>query len=160
MKKRVKDVFIELVKNSKKSDRDIAKTLNLSQPTITRIRKKLEKNVIKTYTVMPAFPEIGINLVSFNFGRCETSKKHMETCLKLLKETYPEIAFAASGEGMGKNCLIIAFHKIYKDYIDFIANIRTKCKGVKAFHESFLVPISKDHFLDFTTPIKELMKGK
>ena len=160
MKNRIEDVFLELIKNSKKSDRDIAKKLGLSQPTITRIRKKLEKNVIKTYTLIPTFPEIGINLVSFNFGRCESSKKQMETCLKLLKETYPQIALAASGEGMGKNCLVIAFHNIYKDYVDFITNIRTKCKSVKAFHESFLVSIPKDNFLDFSSPVKELIKRK
>jgi len=33
----------ELLKNSKRSDRDLAKILKVSQPTITRTRHKLEK---------------------------------------------------------------------------------------------------------------------
>jgi len=34
----------ELLKNSKQSDRELAKTLKVSQPTITRLRHKLEKS--------------------------------------------------------------------------------------------------------------------
>ena len=33
----------ELLKNSKRSDRDLAKSLGVSQPTLTRMRKRLEK---------------------------------------------------------------------------------------------------------------------
>jgi DNA-binding Lrp family transcriptional regulator len=55
MKRRELEVFFELIKNSKKSDRDIAKKLNISQPTVTRVRKKLERTVIKAYTLVPSF---------------------------------------------------------------------------------------------------------
>ena len=160
MKKRIQNVFLELIKNSKKSDRDTAKKLKISQPTVTRIRKKLEKNAIKTYTAIPILPEIGINLISFNFGRCDSPKKDMNICLKKLTKANTKITFTASGEGMGKNCLIVAFHKDYRDYVDFLTGIREQCKGVKVVLESFLSPTSKNHFLDFSTPITNLVKGK
>ena len=39
-------LLLELVKNSKRSDRDLAKALDVSQPTVTRMRKKLEKEAV------------------------------------------------------------------------------------------------------------------
>ena len=52
----MQDALVEILKNSRKSDRDIAK-LEISQPTVTRIRKKLERNVIKAYRAIPV-PDI------------------------------------------------------------------------------------------------------
>jgi DNA-binding Lrp family transcriptional regulator len=48
MKKRVLSVFLELIKNSKGSDRDIAKRLKISQPTVTRIRTETRENGVHT----------------------------------------------------------------------------------------------------------------
>ncbi len=164
MKKRIQDVFFELIKNSKKSDRDIAKKLKISQPTVTRIRKKLEKNVIGKYTALPILPEIGIELISFTFGKCDNPKKNIKTCLEQMIKTNPKVLFAVSGEGMGKTCLIIALNKNYKDYVDFLTNIREQvrihCKGAKVEFDSFLAPTSKDHFLDFATPVTHLIKER
>ena len=44
MKKRMMSLLLELLKDSKRSDRELAKILGVSQPTITRLRHKLEKN--------------------------------------------------------------------------------------------------------------------
>jgi len=68
MKKRVVSVFSELLRNSKKSDRDIAKKLNISQPTVTRIRRKLETSgYISEYTIIPNFPKLGFEICAFIF---------------------------------------------------------------------------------------------
>jgi DNA-binding Lrp family transcriptional regulator len=45
----------EMLKDSKRSDREIAKSLGVSQPTVTRTRAQLEKEYIETYTVIPDF---------------------------------------------------------------------------------------------------------
>jgi DNA-binding MarR family transcriptional regulator len=39
-------LFFELIKNSKRSDRDLARILDISQPIVTRLRKVLEKEAI------------------------------------------------------------------------------------------------------------------
>ncbi|NIM46885.1 MAG: winged helix-turn-helix transcriptional regulator [Candidatus Aenigmarchaeota archaeon] len=160
MKKRIQQVFLELIKNSKKSDRDIAKKLKISQPTVTRIRKKLEKNAIKTYTTIPILPEIGINLISFNFARCDNPKIDIETCLKQIVKTNPQVLFRTSGEGMGKTCLIVALHTNYRNYVNFLANIRAQCKGIKAHFDSFVASTTKDHVLDFANPVTHLIDKK
>jgi len=160
MKKRAQDIFIEILKDSRKSDRDIAKKLEISQPTVTRIRKRLEKNVIRTYTAVPVFPEMGIELISFNLGKCTNPKRDVETCLNRTNKINPQIIFIASGEGMGKNCLIVALHKDYRDYVNFINSLRIQCKGVKETFDSFLAPTSKDHILDLAGPMANFIKRK
>ena len=60
--KKMLDLISELAKNAKKSDRDIAKKLNISQPTVTRMRKKLEDNrYILEYTAVLDFKKLGLN---------------------------------------------------------------------------------------------------
>jgi DNA-binding Lrp family transcriptional regulator len=157
MKKRVQEVFFELMKNSKKSDRDIAKKLSISQPTVTRIRKNLEKKAIKAYTLVPILPEIGIDLISFNFINCENPKKVMDFCLREIVKKNPRILFRSTGEGMRKNCVIVGLHKDFRDFVDFISNIKSQCKSSKNDFESFLVPTTKDHVLDFSNPVIELL---
>jgi len=46
MKETERKLFHELIKNSKRSDRELAKMLRVSQPTITRTRKRLENEMI------------------------------------------------------------------------------------------------------------------
>jgi len=45
-------LLFALIKNSKRSDRDLAKTLGFSQPTVTRLRQTLEKEAVKQYTLI------------------------------------------------------------------------------------------------------------
>jgi len=158
MKQRVQEVFFELIKNSKKSDRDISKKLGISQPTVTRIRKSLEKKAIKAYTTIPIFPELGIDLISFNLGNCEHAKSEVDDCLRKLTKVNPQILFRSSGEGMRKNCIIVGLHKDYRDYVKFLRDIRSSFKGVKNDFESFIVPTTREHVLDFATPVVALLK--
>ena len=50
----------ELMKNSRRSDRDLAKAIGTSQPTVSRMIGKLEKEgIIKEYTMIPDFGKLG-----------------------------------------------------------------------------------------------------
>jgi DNA-binding Lrp family transcriptional regulator len=61
----------ELMKNSKQSDRELAKKIGASQPTVTRTRTRLEKEgYIKEYTIIPDFSKFGFELMSS--ARAET----------------------------------------------------------------------------------------
>jgi Lrp/AsnC family transcriptional regulator for asnA, asnC and gidA len=58
-------VISELMKNSRRSDRELAKTLGISQPTVSRLIGRLEKEgVIKEYTMIPDFCKLGFNLMA------------------------------------------------------------------------------------------------
>jgi Lrp/AsnC family leucine-responsive transcriptional regulator len=53
-------VLSELIKNSRISDRELGKKLRMSQPTVSRIRNKLEnEGYIKEYTLIPDFQKLG-----------------------------------------------------------------------------------------------------
>jgi len=143
MKKRVLSVFLELIKNSKESDRDIAKKLKISQPTVTRIRQKLEKTgYIQEYTVIPNFPKLGFEIIAFiffNANRCLGKKVKTEAHNWIEKN--PSVLFSASGDGIrGKNCAMLTIHRNFTEYTKFLNEFKTKFKDLGNV-ETFLVPL-------------------
>jgi len=49
----------ELMKDSRRSDRELAQAIGVSQPTVSRTIKKLEKEgYIKEYTIIPDFHKL------------------------------------------------------------------------------------------------------
>jgi DNA-binding Lrp family transcriptional regulator len=78
----------ELIRNSKRSDRELAKAVNLSQPTVTRLRKLADKYV-RSYTIVPEFGKIGYELLAFTFVKARTYEKtKVEENIRLVKEWY------------------------------------------------------------------------
>ena len=60
----------ELMRNSRRSDRELAKVLGVSQPTVGRMIKKLEKEgITKEYTMIPDFCKLGYGLLVLTFVR-------------------------------------------------------------------------------------------
>lgn len=62
-------LLFALIKNSKRSDRDLAKRLGFSQPTVTRSRKALEKEAIEQYTIIPNLSYLGFDMIAFTLFR-------------------------------------------------------------------------------------------
>jgi len=61
-------VLSELMKNAKLSDRELAKKIGSSQPTVTRTRRKLEKEgYIREYTLIPNFHRLGYEILAVTF---------------------------------------------------------------------------------------------
>ena len=62
MEKKMTSLLLELLKDSKRSDREIAKVLGVSQPTVSRMRWRLEEEGwIKDFTVIPDFVKMGFS---------------------------------------------------------------------------------------------------
>jgi DNA-binding Lrp family transcriptional regulator len=55
-------LLFELMKDSHRSDRQLAKALGISQPTVTRRRTMLEENLIEGYTIIPSLGESALSL--------------------------------------------------------------------------------------------------
>ena len=73
MKKRMLKLLFELMKNAKRSDREIAKIIGVSQPTITRMRQRLEKTAIVDYTVIPDWTELGFEIMAMTLVKAKGS---------------------------------------------------------------------------------------
>jgi DNA-binding Lrp family transcriptional regulator len=119
-------LLFELMKNSHRSDRQLAKALGVSQPTVTRRRAMLEKNYIEGYTIIPKFGQIGFEIAAFTFLKNKlkqkTGKEKDET-LKKLKEWYmnqPNVVLVQDGRGMGWDAICISLHQSFSDFAAFI----------------------------------------
>ena len=115
-------LLFELMKDSHRSDRQIAKALGVSQPTVTRRRALLEENFIEGYTIVPKFGKIGFEIVAFTFLKNKLERKTDEAFQKL-KDWYmkqPNVILVQEGRGMGWNLLCISLHNCYSDYAAFM----------------------------------------
>jgi DNA-binding Lrp family transcriptional regulator len=119
-------LLFELIKDSHRSDRRLAKAIGVSQPTITRRRALLEENFIEGYTVIPKFGKIGYELAAFTFLKSKLKQKtgqEKEETLKKMKEWYlnqSNVVLVADGRGMGWDAICVSLHKNFTDYTEFI----------------------------------------
>jgi DNA-binding Lrp family transcriptional regulator len=136
----------ELMKNSHRSDREVARTIGTSQPTVTRVRTRLEKQgTIKEYTMIPDYAQIGFRLMSITFARFKEplSKQAVEEAWtigrKMLREHPTAILTAMNGIGCNADRVVIAFHRDYDEYAEFMALIKQCSPGAVDHVESFVV---------------------
>ena len=151
-------LLIELLKGSRRSDRDLAKQLGVSQPTVTRVRSKLEKEgIIKEYTVIPDFAKMGFQLMSVTFLKfkepvSDEALENVKTISQKLKEMYPSATILAlSGIGLNSDRVVVTFHKDYSEYADFIKNSKAHRSQVVDEMASFLVDLNdRTNFMPLT----------
>ncbi|MBU0666037.1 MAG: Lrp/AsnC family transcriptional regulator [Nanoarchaeota archaeon] len=142
MNQLTKEFLKEITVNSKQSDRELSKKLNATQPTISRLRKKLEKEgVIEGYTIIPNLAKLDIEFVIFITLKWKdyTNVKELEEFNKFLKYD-KRVLFSAPGEGFeDKTKIIMTFHKNYKSYELFLREMRAKWAEMLESMDSFLV---------------------
>lgn len=141
----------ELIKNSRRSDRELAKAIGTSQPTATRIRSKLEKEgYIKEYTAVPNFNKVGYSILAMTFLKMD---------LKMTKEEYikfKEIHFEAiskipytiflmkTGMGLGYDAVIISLHPTYASCDRFRNALRDSMISNVSDVNTFLVNLEEE----------------
>ena len=101
-------LLFELMKDSHRSDRQIAKALEVSQPTVTRRRAMLEESYIDGYTVLPKFGQIGFEIAALTFMKnkpeCKKGDEKEKTSQKM-KELVHEATKRLVGSGRTGNGL-------------------------------------------------------
>jgi DNA-binding Lrp family transcriptional regulator len=166
MKKIMMNLLWELIKDSKRSDRDMAKVLGVSQPTTTRMRTALvNEGMIKKFTVIPDLPKMGYDVAAFTFvkirlgtefDREEMRKKGKDWAMK-----QPNIVYSTGCEGMGMNGLIVSIHKDYSDYYQFVIELRGAWATELLDIQSFLVSlkntevVTKPYSLEYLEKLQE-----
>jgi len=141
----LKELLFELIKNSKRSDRDLAKILGYSQASITRKRKILEKEAIKQYTVIPNLSYLGFDIVAFTFASAKlTMDQPLETEGRKWADAQPNIVFSSTGQGMGADGLMVSVHKDYADFAKFNYNFMRSWGKYFQDIKTFLISIKGD----------------
>jgi DNA-binding Lrp family transcriptional regulator len=134
----------ELVRNSRRSDRELAKALKISQPTVTRNRK-LAESYVRSYTIVPEFKKIGYEILAITFAKAKNyDKKLVETKLELAKKwamQHPNVFFASDGEGLGKDAVMFSVHKDYSKYADFMREYTVNFADFVSDVQSFIVSL-------------------
>jgi DNA-binding Lrp family transcriptional regulator len=119
-------ILSELLKNSRRSDRKLAKILKTSQPTLTRRRTKLEKDFLRGYTAIPQWKRLGFEIIAFTLVRSNVkyvSAEKRQLALSKLRKWFakqPNVVFAAEGAGAGRDGIFISIHKNYSDFVEFM----------------------------------------
>ena len=152
----------ELMKNSRRSDRELAKTLGVSQPTVSRIISRLQKEgVIKEYTVIPDFCKLGFNLMAIIMYKLEADspeefREQRKAARELDSRERRPFLFVMSGIGLGKDLVVISFHKDYGDYAAYMNSVKEAASRTKAYMnvesiEGFLIDLNyQDHYQPVT----------
>ncbi|UCD97086.1 MAG: Lrp/AsnC family transcriptional regulator [Candidatus Bathyarchaeota archaeon] len=125
-----RSILFELMKNSKISDRQMAKKLGVSQPTVTRRRARLEQELIAEYTVIPRWKELGYKILAIilvkaplRLGADETLKNSVEKSMQWLKKQ-PNVIFGGECRGLAMTGIMITVHKTYGALDEFLSNHR------------------------------------
>ena len=116
-------ILSELMKNSRKSDRELAKGIGSSQPTVTRARTKLEREgCIKEYTMIPDFTKLGYEIMALTFVKTELGftkeaiEKTHNAIRKRIRGTPLDLIMLERGKGMKYDGVVISLHKTYESF--------------------------------------------
>ena len=148
----------ELMKNSRRSDRALAKVIGVSQPTVSRMMNKLEKEgVIKEYTMIPDFAKLGFEIMSIDFA---TMKEHIpEEKLREIREQVRQTSkkkplstiVGMSGMGCNADRVVVAFHEDYSTYMEYLRTIRQHPLVIVDQIRSFVINLKdKSQYLPLT----------
>jgi DNA-binding Lrp family transcriptional regulator len=153
----------ELMKNSRRSDRELAKAIGITQPTVTRTRAKLEKaGIIKEYTMVPDFEKLGYHLMAVIFLKLKAlSPEELDELYaesrKIEKQSLRTFFMVMNGRGIGQDMVAILFFRSYSEYARYMRTIREEAtQRLKAYinvedTEGFLINLDENtHYLPLT----------
>lgn len=143
-------LLFELMKDSHRSDRQLAKALGISQPTVTRRRAMLENNIIDGYTVIPKFGKMGFEIAAFTFLKTKLNHVKNEEKEKILKELQdwytkqPNVVLVAEGEGLGWDAVCISLHENYTQFAKFKRTQESELSNVISETQSFHIDLKEE----------------
>jgi DNA-binding Lrp family transcriptional regulator len=158
----------ELMKNSCRSDRELAHALKVSQPTVSRVRQRLKKaGYISEYTIIPNFNKIGYHLFALTFfsWRQGLTLEEMKEARRLALERAPHVSdnvvLIERGMGLGHDSFMASFHRDYTSYTKLIEEVKKSPHMDTSKVESFLVNLDEEkhyRYLTFSTLAKHILE--
>jgi len=137
-------LIYELTKNSRRSDRELSKEISVSQPTVSRMIKKFEKEgIIHEYTAIPDFAKLGIEIIAIVTYKVKQLQSDQDRRMERAREfaaKHPNLIFASSGIGSHSDRVGISVHKSYSDYAEFMKDVKEYLEPYDIV-ETFLIDI-------------------
>jgi DNA-binding Lrp family transcriptional regulator len=122
---------MEYLKDSSRSEKQIAKVLGVSQPTVSKLKSKLlTSGIVRHFSAIPALSKMGyeilaFSLIKFNRENVMNNWPEVKNLAKNWIQKHPEIIFDSRAEGMGIDAITISIHKDYATYKDFLVQSKT-----------------------------------
>jgi DNA-binding Lrp family transcriptional regulator len=155
----------ELMKNSRRSDRELAQVLGVSQPTVSRTIAKLkQQGVIREFTMIPDLTQLGFKIMAVIFLKLERedrplSPKQLEEMFsdaqKLEKGNPRPFLLVETGIGLQHDMMVIALFHDYSEYTAYLRMIRAESSDVLPYFksqniDSFLINLEEKHYQPLT----------
>ncbi|MEK6970526.1 MAG: Lrp/AsnC family transcriptional regulator, partial [archaeon] len=130
---------LELAKNARLSDRELASKLKTSQPTITRLRSRMmEDKYIDRFVILPNLGKLGLNFWSVTTMRPSSTSSSR----KILQWAHdsPPVLLAGEGDGPRMHSILIeSIHADFSQYQEFIRDFKDKFAGqITDIHSFFM----------------------
>jgi DNA-binding Lrp family transcriptional regulator len=151
-------LMAELMKDSRRSDRELAHIIGTSQPTVSRTIERLRKEgKIKEYAMIPDFTKLGFELMSVNFVKYKPATpasdivEMRKTAHQLEREKGLPYLLIMKGIGMGYDSVFIMFHENYASYSRLRTMMMGASRGDVEKFESFIIDLNdKGHYQPLT----------
>jgi DNA-binding Lrp family transcriptional regulator len=147
----------ELMKDSKKSDRELAAKLGVSQATVSRTRKELEKDgYIREYTAIPDFYKLGFEIMALTLVKLKKDLSEAEVGKirkfsdEFLKKNPFAVIMAVEGSGLGFDNVVVSLHENFDAFVRYANATRQVPFAELADFQSFLVSLSARHYQPLT----------
>jgi len=146
----------------------LAKAIGVSQPTVSRMIKRLKsEGVVNEYTMIPDFRKLGYNLCAFIFLRLkDLPPERIERVRQAVKESLSQSHFVIllleRGLGLGRDAVMICLYKDYASYVEHRRIIREFPYITPPDVESFLIDLNDEihyRYLTFASVAKDLLRS-
>jgi len=142
-------LLCQLLRNSRTSDRELARLIGVSQPTITRTRSKLEQQGVIEYGGVPNLGKLGFEILAFTFAK-EKSESERDVKVpnnKNFINNHPNLIFVSTGRSSFSDNIAVSVHKNYSDYARYMQEIRESWARNMTISDSFIISLTTDNIL-------------
>ena len=151
-------VIIELLKNSRRSDRELSKAIGVSQPTVSRTIDRLKKQgYIKEFTIIPDFKKLGFQVMSIVLSSVKekVTPEQIEESRRMIrreeKENPNAVLVGYSGMGLDSDRAAIVLSEDYSQYAAFTRHAKEHPLVDVEHIASFIIDMSDEsHYLPLT----------
>ena len=141
----------ELMKNSRRSDSELAKVLGVSQPTVSRMIQGLEKNgIVKAYSMIPDFVKLGFSVMAVTLVKIgtdaspERARALVDAVRSVERERGSKVIMHVRGIGIGYDVMVVSVHESYSEYVKAIKMIREAGSERFSGIETFLADLTNE----------------